>query len=367
MPQFERRLYEPTGDGGVFDPGEDELDDEGSRLPLLIVIALVVLASFAGVVWLAYTQGVQRGREDAPRIVAAPQTDRVASQPTAGNPYSNLKIYQPPGADEDEDSAPEPPTSVGPKATTVPAPPPASTEKPSVIAATPKVTTAPSAKPAGKTAAVHAPAATAPALKPTVTAQNTAAPLVRPKTPTRVAAPAALGSSRPATAAPRNITPPPAIVAKAPPKVAPKSAPIVTPKHAPAIVNPSPKQQAAATKTQTAALPTPISKPAQTAALPPATAPSETAASQTKSTTAGGYVLQIGSYKSEVEANASWQAYKGAHPAAAGFAPNVRRAELGTKGTWYRLRLGPFASLSEANAACAKLKASGGSCFPAKQ
>ena len=50
----------------------------------LIVIALVVLASFAGVVWLAYSQGVQRGRQDAPRIVAAPQSERVASQPKHG-------------------------------------------------------------------------------------------------------------------------------------------------------------------------------------------------------------------------------------------------------------------------------------------
>jgi len=79
------------------------------------------------------------------------------------------------------------------------------------------------------------------------------------------------------------------------------------------------------------------------------------------------FVLQIGSYKSEAEANASWQTYKGAHPTVAGYAPDVRQAELGRKGTWYRLRVGPFTSLGEANAACTKLKAQGGSCFPAKR
>ena len=81
----------------------------------------------------------------------------------------------------------------------------------------------------------------------------------------------------------------------------------------------------------------------------------------------GAFVLQIGSYKSEAEASTSWQAYRGAHPVVAGYTSDIRRADLGTKGTWYRLRVGPFGSLSEASAACAKIKASGGNCFPAKR
>jgi cell division protein FtsN len=82
---------------------------------------------------------------------------------------------------------------------------------------------------------------------------------------------------------------------------------------------------------------------------------------------AGGFVLQIGSFKSDAEANASWQTYKGAHSSVASYSSDVRKVELGAKGTWYRLRIGPFANLSEANAACVKLKAQGGNCFPAKQ
>ena len=66
MPSFERGVYEPKSDDiRVFDEDEQDLDEEGSRLPLLIVIALLVLAAFGGVVWLAYNQGVQRGRSDA--------------------------------------------------------------------------------------------------------------------------------------------------------------------------------------------------------------------------------------------------------------------------------------------------------------
>ena len=52
-----RSTYEPPDDIHVFDGAEDDDDVEGSRLPLLIVIALFVLAAFAGVVWLAYHAG----------------------------------------------------------------------------------------------------------------------------------------------------------------------------------------------------------------------------------------------------------------------------------------------------------------------
>jgi cell division protein FtsN len=78
-------------------------------------------------------------------------------------------------------------------------------------------------------------------------------------------------------------------------------------------------------------------------------------------------VLQIGSYTSEAEANASWQTYKQVHAGVAGYTPDIQSAELGKRGTWYRLRIGPFGSLAEASAACAKLKAQGASCLPAKQ
>ena len=53
MARHERGIYEPSDEVRVFDGAEEEDDAEGSRLPLLIVLALLVLAMFAGVVWLA--------------------------------------------------------------------------------------------------------------------------------------------------------------------------------------------------------------------------------------------------------------------------------------------------------------------------
>jgi cell division protein FtsN len=78
-------------------------------------------------------------------------------------------------------------------------------------------------------------------------------------------------------------------------------------------------------------------------------------------------VLQIGAYKSEAEAMASWRAYKSAHGAVANFEPDIREVQLPGKGTWYRLRIGSFASIADANTLCARLKSGGANCFPAKR
>ena len=80
MANYERGVYEPSDEVRVFDGSEEEDDVEGSRLPLLIVLALLVLAMFAGVVWLAYTQGVARGRGETPVLTAANGPERVAPQ-----------------------------------------------------------------------------------------------------------------------------------------------------------------------------------------------------------------------------------------------------------------------------------------------
>jgi hypothetical protein len=65
MSNFQRGLYHPHS-GTV--PIDHLADQERSRAPLLIVIALVWLAAFAGILWLAYIQGVERGRQGAPLV-----------------------------------------------------------------------------------------------------------------------------------------------------------------------------------------------------------------------------------------------------------------------------------------------------------
>ncbi len=249
MPKHEPGVYEPSADDiRVFDGGEDDIDDEGSRLPLLIVIALLIAAAFALVVYLAYTQGVQNGRESAPRTIAADEGPvRTAPENPGGKtPYQGLKIYEQPAPPDDESA-------------------------PAQSAAVP-----PAAKPAAK-------------------------PVEKPVTH----------------------------VAKHEPATKPEPA-----AHKPALAKAAPVKRAAL-------------KPAMTEG--------------------GAYTLQIGSYKSEAEAAKAFSVYQHKHPLVGGLTPDIQKADLGKKGTWYRLHIGSFSDRAAAGALCAKLKADGGGCFPAKK
>ena len=83
----------------------------------------------------------------------------------------------------------------------------------------------------------------------------------------------------------------------------------------------------------------------------------------------GAYLLQIGAYKSEAEANAAWKTYQVASTrrCLSGYAQDVKQVDLGAKGTWYRLRVGVVREQGRSAARlCDKLTAEGGACFPAK-
>jgi cell division protein FtsN len=78
-------------------------------------------------------------------------------------------------------------------------------------------------------------------------------------------------------------------------------------------------------------------------------------------------VLQIGAYKSQADANTAWTTYKTKHASLlSGYSPDVRQADLGEKGIWYRLRITGFPSKDVASALCDRLKADGGGCFLGK-
>jgi cell division protein FtsN len=75
-------------------------------------------------------------------------------------------------------------------------------------------------------------------------------------------------------------------------------------------------------------------------------------------------VLQIGAYKSQADAEAAWRAYKARHAALlTGYSENVQQADLGEKGTWYRLRVAGLSDREVAVALCDRLKADGGACI----
>ena len=194
MANYERRVYEPSDEVRVFDGSEEDDDVEGSRLPLLIVLALLVLAMFAGVVWLAYTQGVARGRGETPILTAANGPEKVAPPQAGGTnvPYQGFKIYEQPAPADDGSDAP-PVDAAQPAPAAAPPPP---------------VAAAPTAPPA---AAEPKPAASAPAPKPAAAPPKTVASLIQqnqtPPPPTMKPAVTNGAPATSATSAPRALTP----------------------------------------------------------------------------------------------------------------------------------------------------------------
>jgi cell division protein FtsN len=99
------------------------------------------------------------------------------------------------------------------------------------------------------------------------------------------------------------------------------------------------------------------------AAAPVAAAPVTAA----KPATGGAFVLQIGAYKSQADADAAWKSYKAKHAALlSGYSDDIQQADLGEKGTWYRLRVSGFSDREVASALCDRLKADGGACILGK-
>jgi SPOR domain len=104
--------------------------------------------------------------------------------------------------------------------------------------------------------------------------------------------------------------------------------------------------------------------PAPTPASAPASGPRLASVS---ATAAGGYVVQVSSQRSEADAQASFHSLQTKFPKTLGDRDAmVRRADLGTKGVYYRAMVGPFGSAGEADQFCNGLKADGGQCIVQK-
>jgi len=97
--------------------------------------------------------------------------------------------------------------------------------------------------------------------------------------------------------------------------------------------------------------------PQQQAALQPRQPAAQTPVSHA---TGPGFVIQLASYKSEVDALAGFEQLRQRHGTIVGsLTANVVKADLGANGTFYRLHLGSFSSKQAAKTACTNLLAAG--------
>jgi cell division protein FtsN len=156
----------------------------------------------------------------------------------------------------------------------------------------------------------------------------------------------------------------------APAAVAPAPAPVTTP---------PPRQVAATTVTKPAAT-TPAVKPAAPAPKPapvvtkvaapvatPVKAPAPAAPKAVPvpvETAAPAFAAQLGSFKDKASADTALARFR-----ASGLSGPVSivAADLGAKGTWYRIRATGFESRSEVDVFCGKARSAGAQCIPASR
>jgi cell division septation protein DedD len=74
----------------------------------------------------------------------------------------------------------------------------------------------------------------------------------------------------------------------------------------------------------------------------------------------------VASATSEDGAWSTWKKMKAKHASLSAAVPVVVRADLGTKGIFYRVRLGGFEDQNAAKKSCNKLKSNGVSCYVSK-
>lgn len=83
---------------------------------------------------------------------------------------------------------------------------------------------------------------------------------------------------------------------------------------------------------------------------------------------ANGYLVQLASVKSEERARSEWTRLQGRHPDLLGdLELIVQRADLGGRGTFYRLQTGPFPNQATAEDMCWQLRAAKLDCLVVKR
>ncbi|MGI9382740.1 MAG: SPOR domain-containing protein [Methyloligellaceae bacterium] len=134
------------------------------------------------------------------------------------------------------------------------------------------------------------------------------------------------------------------------------------------------EQRIAAVQTQQSApsaqpafvAPTPTPKPKPRARQPQeqqtaaAAAPAAAAAAPATGASGSGYVVQVAARKSQTDALAAFADLQQRYPKLlSGYRPMIQRADLGDKGTWYRLRVGPMNEKTAATKLCKRLRSAG--------
>lgn len=368
----------PAAYAADVDDYADEVPPRRRRAGVTAIAAVLGLAVLGGGGVLAYrSMSGSAGTGGEPRVVRADSTPvRVAVQQAQDAKPVTDRV---PGGDRVV-SREERPVSVREQAAQVQAPPTPARVIPLVPAPTAPagVVTDPGQPPVRtvSTVSVMTGGGLPPAPQPAVQAPaQTSAPARTVEAPRRVRT-VQVGPDGAPLAAPAPAMPVPAASSQSALSVVPVAA---APAAAPAPVS------AALASAESRAAPVPAPRPVQAlrvARAEPAAAeparpaatlraaaapqpldlgPQRTASVRGAAVQTGGTFVQISSHQSDAEARSAFTSAQRRFPMLQGQAPNIRTAEIPGRGTWHRLRVGPF-SREEAQGFCQRLKTAGGSC-----
>lgn len=305
---IERGVYQtPSNDDDLYDEYDDE--DGFGRGPVFAIFAVIVLAAFVGVVWLAYQQGVRHGQASAPPIIQA------SNEPFRVPPDDPEGMAAPQESLTDEVLAGE---GIGQETATIMP----SAEEPIVTARTetPREEEVASAAPSSTALAVPPPSSRVrdAGANDNLSAAETAAEQAAAETAAREAELAAAQ---------------PEVIAQ------PEPEPVRQPEL----------------RTQTVTADPEIEGP-----LPPE--------AMSLFRAGGNYVVQIASVPNAADADGVWNRLQARYETIVGsYVQDVQSVDLGERGTWYRLRVGYFATSDDATTVCNQLKDAGQDCLVASR
>jgi cell division septation protein DedD len=338
-----------------------------SRRPRLLLLGLpmfAVFAAFGAIVWLAYEHGSQGPPVGEPPLVKAPATaiklapDESQEELAEGGEVLDMLSDAPPVQPlERLLPPPEEPLTPVEQAAEPPAPP--QDEGADVAVATvppPQTLTPPEPQPATVAQRPAPPPVVAPSPAVPREEPQTAAIAPQPTPEEAEAALDALLAEVTEQAAQPNVTPPaPSGSANgaAPSAVRPAVAP-------PAALPSSPASPPLGRPSGEVTAIAPDQRPG--ASPPPATTAARPGTSQV-ATRDSPYRIQLAAVRDEADARRAWDLFQvDLGSVLSGLEPFIERADT-ANGVFYRVQIGPFASLQDAEALCDQLKQRNASCF----
>ncbi len=325
MANPEKATYDDVSDDNYIDPFDEE-DDDNERGPIVIVIALITLAALLAVLYVGVEFGRREGAGGGPQIIRAETTPAKSVPENRGGieiPHTDKTVFDAISgkqAEEPEELLPPP-------------------EEPMVRPETAAVPEG--AAPAGEEAPSQTPEEVAPTDIDVATAQEALTDLIEQQAANNAEpAPEAAASAQTA------LSPPPA----EPVAEVPSASTAPTAEAAPTEETPQAAEPAL-----------------EFEAVPEAQETLTARVQQPSAVIQDPHFVQVTSVRTRDDAMVAWRGLEGRFgPLVSQFEPDIQTVDLGDRGIYHRVRVGPLEGRGEAQNLCSQFKQQGQDCIIVK-